>query len=73
MAMIRIQVEGMHCGACVKRLTAALSRVEGAEVREVRVGMAEVEAEPEREGALLGAVEEAGFRGLAVFGGLAGQ
>lgn len=59
-------MEGMHCGACVKRLTAALSRVEGTQVREVQVGMAEVEAEPEREGPILAAVEEAGFRGLAV-------
>jgi copper chaperone CopZ len=40
MPEIKLQIDGMHCGACVKRVTQALSAVEGAEVNEVSVGAA---------------------------------
>jgi copper chaperone len=43
---IQLAIEGMHCGACVRRLTAALARLEGVEVRAVEVGSAEVDAAP---------------------------
>jgi len=35
-----LQIDGMHCGACVRRVTEALKSVEGAVVNEVRVGAA---------------------------------
>lgn len=42
MSEIVLNIEGMHCGACVRRVTQALERVPGAEVVEVRVGAARV-------------------------------
>ena len=35
-----LQIDGMHCGACVRRGTQALAAVEGVVVDEVRVGAA---------------------------------
>jgi copper chaperone len=32
----------MHCGACVRRVTVALQRVEGLEVKAVEVGSAQI-------------------------------
>jgi copper chaperone len=42
MAEIDLQIEGMHCGACVRRVTQALQAIPGAEVESVRVGAARV-------------------------------
>lgn len=33
-----LKVEGMHCGGCVRRVTAALEAVEGVSLDEVEVG-----------------------------------
>ncbi len=40
MAEFTLQIDGMHCGACVKCVTQALAAVEGVVVNEVRVGKA---------------------------------
>jgi len=40
MAETKLQIDGMHCGACVRRVTQALTSVEGAVVDEVTVGAA---------------------------------
>jgi copper chaperone CopZ len=45
MSEITLNVEGMHCGACVRRVTQALERIPGAQVREVRIGAARVKAD----------------------------
>lgn len=45
MKTITLNIEGMHCGACVRRVTQALERIPGAEVMEVRVGAARVKAD----------------------------
>jgi len=37
-----LSIEGMHCGACVSRVTAALKGLEGVEVGTVDVGSASV-------------------------------
>jgi copper chaperone/Cu+-exporting ATPase len=37
-----INIEGMHCGACVRRVTAALQAVPGALIRNVDIGKAEI-------------------------------
>lgn len=42
-----ISIEGMHCGGCVNRVTVALKRVEGVDVRSVEVGSARVAFDPE--------------------------
>ncbi|MGC9159288.1 MAG: heavy-metal-associated domain-containing protein [Terracidiphilus sp.] len=35
-----LQIDGMHCPSCVRRVQQALAAVQGVEVREVRVGTA---------------------------------
>lgn len=45
MSEIVLNIEGMHCGACVRRVTQTLERVPGAEVVEVRVGAARVKTD----------------------------
>ena len=39
---LNLAIEGMHCGACVRRVTSALQSVEGVTVKSVEVGSAEV-------------------------------
>lgn len=40
MPELKLQIDGMHCGACVRRVTQALDAVEGVVVNEVSVGAA---------------------------------
>ena len=40
MPEFKLKIDGMHCGACVRRASQALAAVEGVEVVEVRVGEA---------------------------------
>lgn len=42
MSEITLHIDGMHCGACVKRVTQALERTPNTEVMEVRIGAARV-------------------------------
>lgn len=35
-------IAGMHCGACVRRVTLALEKLDGVEVLNVNIGSAEV-------------------------------
>jgi copper chaperone len=37
-----LRVEGMHCGACVRRVSQALAGTDGLRVKEVRVGAARI-------------------------------
>jgi copper chaperone len=39
-----LHIDGMHCGACVRRVSQALSATEGVEVKEVRLGAARLES-----------------------------
>lgn len=39
---LNLSIEGMHCGACVRRVTNALQGVEGVTVKSVEVGSAKV-------------------------------
>ncbi len=43
---LRLNIQGMHCAACVRRVTAALSHVPGVKVENVEVGSAKVEFDP---------------------------
>ncbi|HTV04920.1 MAG TPA: heavy-metal-associated domain-containing protein [Acidobacteriaceae bacterium] len=45
MSEITLNIDGMHCGACVKRVTQALERVPGAEVLDVRIGAARLKTD----------------------------
>jgi Copper chaperone len=40
MAEFTLQIDGMHCGSCVRRVSQALAATEGITVNEVRVGAA---------------------------------
>ena len=40
MAEFTLQIDNMHCGGCVRRVSQALATVEGVAVSEVRVGAA---------------------------------
>jgi copper chaperone len=55
-----LRIDGMHCGACVRRVTMALNKVEGTAVEEVQVGIARVTtaAGPE---VLVAALAKAGY------------
>jgi copper chaperone len=58
---LTFQIEGMHCGACVQRVTRALHQVPGTQVDEVRVGAARLHAGAESPDAYLAAIGRAGF------------
>jgi copper chaperone len=65
MREVTLRIENMHCGACVRRVSQALEKIEGVELGEVRVGAARVHApEGVPDGALIGAVEKAGYPAL---------
>ena len=58
--MTTLRIENMHCGACVRRVTAALNALPGTKVEEVQIGMARIEtaATPEQ---ILAAIGKTGF------------
>jgi copper chaperone len=63
MKSIKMQVEGMSCGSCVKSVTRTLEALEGVSVTSVHIGSAAVaydpgSTSPERIGEALG---EAGY------------
>lgn len=43
---IKLSIEGMHCEACVRRVTNALAGVNGVKVESVKVGSAQVGFDP---------------------------
>ncbi len=42
METLKLKIEGMHCGACVRRVTLALEKLDGVKVEAVEVGSARV-------------------------------
>jgi copper chaperone len=62
MTEVNLRIEGMHCGACIRRVTNSLQTVTGVDVEEVRLGAARVKlpnsASPE---SLISALGKAGF------------
>jgi copper chaperone len=61
MAELIFQINGMHCGACVQRVTRVLNQVPGTAVDEVRVGAARVHAATAEAEPYLAAIRKAGF------------
>jgi copper chaperone CopZ len=41
-----LEIEGMHCGGCVRRVTQALQQIPGVQVDKVEIGRAEGTVEP---------------------------
>ncbi len=63
MAEFKLSIDGMHCGACVRRATEALAKVEGVVVHEVRVGSARLSSslEPAPVDLAVAALAKAGY------------
>jgi copper chaperone CopZ len=63
MSEFTLQIDGMHCGSCVRRVSQALATVEGAVVNEVRVGAARLSsvADPAPVDAAIAALAKAGY------------
>lgn len=60
---VRIDIEGMSCGHCVKTVREALANVPGVEIRDVVIGRAVVEVDetgPNND-ALAAAIDDTGF------------
>jgi copper chaperone len=58
-----LKIDGMHCGACVRRVQAALGKVGSVNVRDVQIGSAEVDYDPRAVSAdgIVAAVNSIGF------------
>lgn len=67
MSQLKLEISGMHCGACVRRVTTALEKVQGVQVKAVNVGSADVEYDPSLTSPddLRAAVEKIGFAAAA--------
>jgi copper chaperone len=63
MSEFTLQIDGMHCGSCVRRVSQALASTEGVTVNEVRVGAARLSsaADPAPVDQAIAAVAKAGY------------
>jgi copper chaperone CopZ len=61
MAEFTLRIDGMHCGACLRRVSQALATAEGVQVKEVRLGAARISAEQPRVESALAALAKAGY------------
>jgi copper chaperone len=63
MAEYTLRIDGMHCGSCVRRVTQALTSIEGVTVNEVRLGAARITSEltPSPVDLVVAALDKAGF------------
>lgn len=63
MAEITLQIDGMHCGSCVRRVSQALAGTYGMAVKEVRIGAARIESsEPTAAEKAVEALAKAGYK-----------
>ena len=60
---LHLSIDGMHCGACVQRVTRVLEGVKGVELGSVELGSAEMTFRPDRTSAeeITAAVNRSGF------------
>jgi len=59
---ITLWIDGMHCGACIRRVSQSLASVAGTEVEEVRLGAARVRLDTAiGAGDLIARLAKAGF------------
>lgn len=58
--LITLRIEGMHCAACVRRVTQALSKTPSTEVEQVWVGAARVRTAASAE-VIMAALANAGY------------
>jgi copper chaperone len=64
---IRLSIEGMHCGACVRRVINTLAVLQGVHVDSVDVGSAKMEFDPSiiTPGEIEAAIDRIGFKAHA--------
>jgi copper chaperone CopZ len=67
MEQLALEVAGMHCGACIRRLAATLEKIPGVQVRSVEIGSARLEYDPSQisMAAITAAIEKIGFSAVA--------
>ena len=60
---LKLALTGMHCDACVRRVTTALQAVPGVEINSVKVGSAQLTFDPGQAtpSEMIGAVGRIGF------------
>jgi copper chaperone len=60
---LHLRIDGMHCGACVRRVTTALTGVKGVRVESVDVGSAKLQFDPATASIpqIVAAVDQTGF------------
>ncbi len=63
MSQMKLAINGMHCQSCVRRVTAALEKVPGVQIKSVEVGSAQLDYDPAVAApeAIRAAVEKIGF------------
>lgn len=63
MAKFTLQIDGMHCGSCIRRVEQALASADGVKVEEVRLGAARLSASdsPAAPDAAIAALAKAGY------------
>ena len=63
MSSSSLQISGMHCDACVRRVNAALAKTEGIVSAEVKIGRADVQFDPSKvtPDQIAAAIEKIGF------------
>lgn len=61
---LRLSIDGMHCGACVRRVTDTLQKTAGVELGSVEVGSAQMSFDPNRTTPedIIAAVSSIGFQ-----------
>jgi copper chaperone len=62
---MKVEIDGMHCQACVARVRKALEKVAGAKVERVDVGSAQVSIDSLLEPVVLDAIRNAGYEARA--------
>lgn len=64
METMQLRIDGMHCGACVRRVTMALENLNGVKATAVEVGSARVEFDAGlvQPMAMVQAVDKIGFK-----------
>ena len=64
MKTVKLDIEGMSCDHCVSAVTGALRKLDGVQVRDVGIGEATVDIEPEKANpeTVATAVSDAGYK-----------
>jgi copper ion binding protein len=64
MTHLKLKIQGMSCGHCVAAVERALGRINGVENKQVQVGSAEIDYDPQRTDTdrITAAIRDAGYQ-----------